>query len=302
MSPATNVTTGRQTSVGRGPGGFRMNELVEQVNTEVQTYEDRPFSDFNPNEHLIQIPSKDGKKDYLPVQWRLVWFRLMCPQGTIDTEELEVDNDRECEAEVSVWNQETRRSEKVLKVAKGYARYKAVVTDGKGGRASATKTERKVDFDDFVEKAETGAVGRALAMLGYGTQFAMLEFDEGERVVDAPVERKPAKPYQERRTFVEADKDVKSDGKALHALAAKGSYEKHEANGHQEPEQAPLTLNDVKWRARDTGIAKTGKDWQMWVAQTLGVFVPDEKLKDEQPRLVQLNDEITKKVSAGVGK
>jgi len=105
------------------------------MNTELEVIEDRPVSDFNPNEHLIQIPSKDGKKDYLPVQWRLVWFRLMCPQGTIDTEELEVDNDRECEAEVSVWNQETRRSEKTLKVAKGYARYKAVVTDGKGGTA-----------------------------------------------------------------------------------------------------------------------------------------------------------------------
>ena len=75
-----------------------------------------------------------------------------------------------------------------------------------------------------------------------------------------------------------------------------------QANGHQEQEQPALTLNDVKWRARDTGIAKTGKDWQMWVAQTLGVFVPDEKLKDEQARLVLLNDEITKKASAGAGK
>src|SRR5260221_792249 len=247
-----------------------MNELVEQVNTEVQTYEDRPFSDFNPNEHLIQIPSKDGKKDYLPVQWRLVWFRLMCPQGTIDTEELEVDNDRECEAEVSVWNQDTRRSEKVLKHAPGYARYRAVVTDGKGGRASATKTERKVDFDDFVETAETGAVGRALAMLGYGTQFAMLEFDEGERIVDAPVARPATKPYQERRTFVEADKDVKSDGKALHALAAKGSYEKHEANGHQEPEQAPLTLNDVKWRGRRNRVPQHGQGHGTWRRQQHG--------------------------------
>src|SRR5260221_13284980 len=98
----------------------------------------------------------------------------------------------------------------------------------------------------------------------------MLEFDEGERVVDAPVERKPAKPYQERRTFVEDDKDVKSDGKALHALAAKGSYEKHEANGHQEPEQAPLTLNDVKWRGRETRLAKTGKGQEKWGAAAPG--------------------------------
>ena len=75
-----------------------------QVVGEHSLEEQHPIVDFNPNEHLIEIPGKGGKTNYLPVQWRLVWFRLRCPQGTIDTEELEVDNDRECEAEVSVWN------------------------------------------------------------------------------------------------------------------------------------------------------------------------------------------------------
>ena len=165
-------------------------------------------SAFNPHEHLIQIPNKGGKADYLPVQWRLVWFRELCPTGTINTEELEVSLDRECEAEVSVWNQDTRRSEKTLKIAKGYARFRATVTDGKGGRATATKTERAVDFPDYVEKAETGAVGRALAMLGYGTQFIGDDLNEEHRIVDAPVEkRQPSEQerekYQQRKPFVE---------------------------------------------------------------------------------------------------
>ena len=146
-------------------------------------------SPFNPNEHLIQFKGRNGVADYLPVQWRLVWFREMCPQGTIDTEELEVDLDREMEEEVEVWNEETHRNEKVVKRAKGYARYKAIVTDGKGGRATGTKTEKAVSFPDFVEKAETGAIGRALAALGYGTQFTGDEFDERHRIVDAPVNR-----------------------------------------------------------------------------------------------------------------
>src|SRR5260370_23765320 len=158
---------------------------------------------FNPNDHLMQIKNKNGSADYLPVQWRLVWFREHCPQGTIDTEELVVDLDRECEAEVSVWNQDTRRSEKTLKRAPGYARFRATVTDGKGGRATATKTERGVDFGDSVEKAETGAVGRALAMLGYGTQFVADELDERERIVDAPVAQEERKAYRERKPFVE---------------------------------------------------------------------------------------------------
>ncbi len=143
---------------------------------------------FNPNEHVMQLKSREGSKDYLPVQWRLVWFREACPQGTIDTEELEYDLDREVEAEAYVWNPEKKRSEKVIKKARGYARYRAVVTDGKGGRATGTKSENAANFADFGEKAETGAVGRALAGLGYGTQFAP-EFNEEHRIVDSPVER-----------------------------------------------------------------------------------------------------------------
>ncbi len=50
-------------------------------------------------------------------------------------------------------------------------------------------SESAKDFGDFAEKASTKSLGRALLALGYGTAFAP-EMDEGERVVDAPVERK----------------------------------------------------------------------------------------------------------------
>lgn len=160
---------------------------MSDYNTENGLEEQRTRT-FNPNEHVIQLKSKSGSADYLPVQWRLVWFREQCPHGTIDTEEIEVDLDREMEEEGYAWNNETRRSEKVMKRAKGYARYRAIVTDGKGGRATGTKSEKAVSFPDFIEKAETGAIGRALAALGYGTQFAP-ELNEEHRIVDAPVER-----------------------------------------------------------------------------------------------------------------
>jgi len=153
-----------------------------------QGREEQRKRSFNPNDHVMQLKSRDGAKDYLPVQWRLVWFREQCPQGTIDTEELEVDLDREMDEEVFVWNSEKRRSEKVVKRAKGYARYKAIVTDGKGGRATGTKSEKAASFPDYIEKAETGAIGRALAALGYGTQFAP-DLDEAHRIVDSPVDR-----------------------------------------------------------------------------------------------------------------
>src|SRR6266700_8371683 len=111
------------------------------MSTDVAVIEDVPVRRFNPNDHIMQIPNKGGKSDYLPVQWRLVWFRELCPQGTIDTEEVEVDLDREMEEEVFVWNAERRRSEKVVKRAKGYARFRATISDGKGGRATGTKSE-----------------------------------------------------------------------------------------------------------------------------------------------------------------
>jgi hypothetical protein len=143
---------------------------------------------FNPNEHLIQIKNRGGAADYLPVQWRLVWFREACPEGTIETEIVHLDLDKETEEEAFVWSNEKRRSEKVIKTARGVAVVRAVVKDGKGGVATGTKMEKASAFPDYLEKAETGAIGRALAALGYGTQFAP-DLDEAHRIVDAPVDR-----------------------------------------------------------------------------------------------------------------
>jgi hypothetical protein len=153
---------------------------------------------FNAEKHLIELQGKA----YLEVKWRLVWFRQECPNGTIDTEEVIVDLDREVEAEVPTGNwipnpnrPGKKMPEKIVKRDKGYARFRAVVTDGKGGRATASKSENAASFPDFIEKAETGAVGRALAMLGYGTQFTGDELNEEHRIVDAPVERSSSFQY-----------------------------------------------------------------------------------------------------------
>src|SRR5258706_6424319 len=144
---------------------------------------------FNPNEHLMQIKSSQGSKDYLPVAWRLVWFNELCPQGQITILEQLIDLDREITKEVYQWNPEKRRSELVPKTAKGYAWFKIRAEDGKGKVGEAFGSECAVDFDDFAEKADTKATGRALAKIGYGTQFAAGELDEAHRIVDNPVDR-----------------------------------------------------------------------------------------------------------------
>lgn len=148
---------------------------------------------FNPNDHLIQIKNRNGNADYLPVQFRLVWFREQCPDGVIETEMLHLDLDRETEEEGYAWNNDTRRSEKIVKRANGICVFRAIVKDGKGGVATGTKCEKAASFPDFIEKSETGSIGRALAALGYGTQFAP-ELDEGNRLADAPVTRTENNP------------------------------------------------------------------------------------------------------------
>jgi hypothetical protein len=45
-----------------------------------------------------------------------------------------------------------------------------------------------------IEKAETAAIGRALAHAGFGTQFAFADMDEGDYLADSPVEQKQSQP------------------------------------------------------------------------------------------------------------
>jgi len=113
---------------------------------------------FNPTAYLVKIQGRD----YLEVKWRVVWFRTEHPDWTIETEPLEINTE------------------------KRYVIFRAKVRDETGRLiATGTKVETKDGFADYLEKAETGAVGRALALCGYGTQFSP-ELEEGKRVVDSP--------------------------------------------------------------------------------------------------------------------
>lgn len=60
-----------------------------------------------------------------------------------------------------------------------------------GAEATGHGSETPRDFSDYIEKAETKAIGRALAALGYGTQFveSELEGKQGPRPVDSPAQR-----------------------------------------------------------------------------------------------------------------
>jgi hypothetical protein len=127
---------------------------------------------FDASKYVLKLRGKD----YIEVKWRLVWLRTLHPQAVVVTEMVSHDLQRQM------------------------AVFKALVNLPDGSSATGWGQEEAKDFGDYIEKAETKALGRALAHLGMGTQFAGLdEGMDGGNVVDSPVDRQ---------------NPVKADGKA----------------------------------------------------------------------------------------
>src|SRR5258708_6253420 len=104
--------------------------------------------DYKP--HLMDLK---GKK-YLPVAPRIAWLREEHPDAHIETSLIEMD------------------------LTSRMAIFRAVVTIPEGGSATGYGSQTEKSFPlGWVEKAETKAIGRAIAALGYGTLMA-LELDE----------------------------------------------------------------------------------------------------------------------------
>lgn len=115
---------------------------------------------FDPSRYLTKV----GGKEYLEVKWRLVWLRETHPEASIETE--------------------------LVSHADQMAIFRARVTLPNGSGATGYGSEGFDDFREYIEKAETKAIGRALAALGFGTQFCP-DFDfgaDGGNVVDSPID------------------------------------------------------------------------------------------------------------------
>lgn len=105
-------------------------------------------------------------KEYLLVPHRIVWFREEHPNYSITST--------------------------VIDQTDKYVTMKAVIRNEAAYTLSeAHKTEHFEHFADALEKAETGAIGRALANLGYGTAYAqeLLDHGENDKLVDTPLQQ-----------------------------------------------------------------------------------------------------------------
>lgn len=107
------------------------------------------------NERVKKIEVKG--KNYTCVAARISAFRELCPVGAISTE--------------------------ILSLADGVVTMKTTITDENGkilatGMAQEKETSSNINKTSYIENCETSAVGRALGMLGIGSDEQMASVEE----------------------------------------------------------------------------------------------------------------------------
>lgn len=119
---------------------------------------------FNPQEHLINLKGKN----YLQVAHRVAWFKTEHgDDGGITTDVLQTEP---------------------FPLVKAFITINGVIVAT--GHGTAQTSNNAVYKGREIEKAETAAIGRALANAGYGTQFSeMLDDDSGDDLADSPMKR-----------------------------------------------------------------------------------------------------------------
>jgi hypothetical protein len=130
--------------------------------------------------------------DYLDVKWRLAWMRSEHPDAQIETELLRDDEDG--------------------------ALFKAVVRLPEGGSAMAHASVPRERSAGHIEQAESKAVGRALAALGYGAEYTDddLLAAPPQGPAPTPLPPTPLRPTRERAAeeerSAEAEPERRPDG------------------------------------------------------------------------------------------
>ena len=152
---------------------------------------------MNPKEKIIKITRRDKdtgvvtQSDYLEVKWRRVWFNEEHPdwKRLIDVKMFpENDIPKACLAKAEIYNDKNE----LVTIGWGYSTVEM--------------------FKRFVEKACTAAEGRALASIGYGTQWAEEYYedtDSAENLVDSPVIKNAVEVIQEEQATTAQKEFVK---------------------------------------------------------------------------------------------
>lgn len=134
-------------------------------------------------------------KDYAEVNQRIKAFRMLCPNGTISTEIVSLENGV-CIIKASVFD-----DDKLLGTGTAYE---------KEGSTFINKTS-------YIENCETSAVGRALGMLGIGIDASVASYEEvaNAQKQQKEDEKKPAKDSDDYAIAHASEPITATQGKTL---------------------------------------------------------------------------------------
>ncbi len=127
------------------------------------------FEQLSKANETIKTTDIKGKK-YAEVNQRIKAFRMLFPEGTIQTEIISIDEKR-C----------------IIKAT-------ALSEDGKvlsTGHAYENEGSSFINKTSFIENCETSAVGRCLGMLGIGIDSAVCSFEEAANAQQQQTNLKP---------------------------------------------------------------------------------------------------------------
>lgn len=110
----------------------------------------RPTVDYA---KLLIAPKGRGERNYLEVKYRLQLLREVFPEAQVTTE---------CQ---------------LLDAENNFACFRARVQLPNGAVGEGTGSETSGDFRDYIEKAETKAIGRALSAAGIGWQYGIADME-----------------------------------------------------------------------------------------------------------------------------
>ncbi len=176
-------------------------------------------------------------KNYLQVAFRIQWFVEERPDWSITARIVE------------------RTDSVVIMEA-------SILDEKRQIRAVAHKVGKFAPLE--LEKVETGAIGRALAFLGFGTQFAE-DLDESEDIADAPIKPKsnthnlqPPKPASAKPPVIKEPVHNYAPGKKLSEAQVKRLWAISMANGFSK-EQVYKLYQTARFLIQPTYLRKTTK-------------------------------------------
>ena len=121
------------------------------------------------------VNEKTGKDigDYVEVNQRIKAFRMLYPEGTIETEMLSNENGV-CVFKASVYSDGLYYEDKEFRIKKLLGT----------GTAYEKENSTFINKTSYIENCETSAVGRALAMCGIGIETSVASAEEVQNAVE----------------------------------------------------------------------------------------------------------------------